>query len=96
MNTEYTSHNFTTNGETDGGLAYGVGFTISWQRGCTNHDNYNSKTSIIGAKPNGAFVEDIIDVCIGRLEHLQSTLSAVAKNDMAIAHLKEALGALQR
>ncbi len=91
MKTEYTSCYFTSDGEPDGGLAYGVGFTISWQRGRLRHINDNGNV-----EPNGAFVEDIVDVCINRLEHLQSTTAARAKNDMAIAHLKEALVALQR
>jgi hypothetical protein len=71
-------------GRSAGGCTTGVGFTISWQNGPLGRDGDRKK-------PNGAFVEDIIDAAIGRLEFCQSGQFASEYNERAIAKLRLAV-----
>lgn len=88
-----TSNGFTSDhfddadGNPSGGCAFGVGFTISWQRGPLGRGD--------GRKlPNGAFVEDLIAVVIDRLAYYQRSKFACNDNQRALEHLRAAAGAL--
>lgn len=70
-----------------GGCSYGVGFSISWQNGPLGRDEKRIKS-------NGAFVEDIIDVVIDRLNYYQESKFNCNPNAIAIDCLKSALAAL--
>lgn len=70
------------NGWGTGGTTHGIGFCIDWQNG-------------LQPPRNGAFVEDIIQAAIDRLEFFQSTKSANLYNAEALFYLKKALSALE-
>ena len=70
-------------GRPDGGHAFGVGFAIAWQRGPLGRDAERKP-------PNGAFVEDVIDAVIGRLEFYQASKFACSENAEALEALKAA------
>ncbi len=78
-------HNFEKDGNPDGGVAFGNGFTIHWQRGPIIQPD-GSK-----ARRNGAFLEDILFVCKRRLEYHQQGEFACHENAQMIYHLTEAL-----
>jgi hypothetical protein len=75
------------NGAPDGGTTWGQGFCISWQKG---------PLGPVGANrvPNGAFVEDIIQAAIGRLEFYQLSPFQCDENAEALKHLRAAAAAL--
>lgn len=77
----WTAHHWETNTEPDGGLAYGTGFTIAWQRGSEKEEK------------NGASPAQIVEVCLDRLAH-EDKMSPSAKNKQAIALLKQCLSVL--
>ena len=52
------------NGNPSGGVATGKGFTISWQHGPLGRGEDRRES-------NGAFVEDVIQAVIGRIEFYQ-------------------------
>ena len=75
------------NGNPSGGTVNGTGFTIAWQNGPLGRDEGRQK-------PNGAFVEDIIDAARQRIEFYQNAKDkkfACKENAMAITKLEEAL-----
>lgn len=72
------------NGNPAGGTTHGVGFAIGWQHGPLGRDDNRQK-------PNGAFVEDIIDAAIDRLNYYQESKFACDYNANAIKCLKDAL-----
>ena len=76
-------------GNPDGGCAYGNGFCVSWQRGPMSRDGARLQAT-------GAFIEDVIASVVDRLEHHQQSKFACAENAEAIAHLQQALVALER
>lgn len=76
-------------GNPAGGVTSGRGFTISWQNGPLGRGDGRRE-------PNGAFVEDIIDAAIGRIEFYQSTKFNCADNAEALEYLRKAGEALQR
>ena len=61
-------------------------FGVRWQDGPVNRE--------AGEKPNGAFVEDVLDVCMRRLEFYQDSPVACDENVRAIGHVREAIDAL--
>ena len=65
-----------------GGVSTGRGFTISWQNGPLGRDNARRE-------PNGAFVEDVIAACIGRIEYYQQYFPCQENAD-ALAGLYQA------
>lgn len=71
-----------------GGTAHGNGFFIAWQDGPLGRDEDR-------VAPNGAFVEDIIDVCRDRLMAFQSSRLACPENQAAINALSAALAVLE-
>ena len=61
-------------------------FLIRWQDGPVNRAE--------GETPNGAFVEDVLEVCKRRMDHYERTGLACDENRLAIFHIKSALTAL--
>lgn len=86
----FTAHQFyELDGATpDGGQTFGTGFTIAWQRGPLGRGEERQP-------PNGAFVEDIIEAAIDRLEFYQRSKFASHYNADAIRHLRAAVDCLQ-
>jgi hypothetical protein len=72
------------NGNPAGGSTFGPGFAISWQNGPLGRDGERRE-------PNGAFVENIINAAIGRLEFYQASPFACDENARALTYLKSAL-----
>lgn len=72
-----------------GGCTSGVGICISWQNGPLGRGSGRRK-------PNGAFVEDLIAVCIDRIEFYNAAGFECDENMDAIGHLHDALAALGR
>lgn len=76
-------------GNPAGGVTSGRGFTISWQNGPLGRGE-NRK------EPNGAFVEDVLDAVIQRIEFYQSSKFACEENLDALDSLYEAATSLDR
>lgn len=71
-----------------GGVSSGRGFTISWQNGPLGQGESRRE-------PNGAFVEDVIDAALRRINAYQESRFACDSNARAIEHLQMALEALE-
>ena len=71
-------------GNPAGGVSSGLGFTISWQNGPLQRGDER-------LKPNGAFVETIIDAALERIRFYQDSKFACFENESAIFHLESAL-----
>lgn len=69
-------------GKVLGGVARGVGFNIEWQNGGMDRSG--------GDLPNGAFVEDLIQVVIDRLTNYQASPFSCEENQDALASLRKA------
>ena len=67
-------------GNHDGGVSYGEGFCISWQRGPLKE-----------AGRNGAFLIDVLGACRSQLQHYQSGKFACDENQSALEHLDQAI-----
>lgn len=80
-------HNTDDQGRPAGGHTEGIGFQIDWQNGPLMIDGERRD-------PNGAFVEDVIQAAIGRLEHYQESKFQCQENADAIDFLSLALGRL--
>ena len=72
----------------DGNMSDGYRMHIHWQNGPVNRE--------AGEKPNGAFVEDVLEVCKRRLEFYQQSRFSSADNAEAIEHIETAIRALDR
>jgi hypothetical protein len=84
MRSEFTENHFSdADGNPAGGTTFGQGFAIGWQNGPLNRGEKR-------LEPNGAFVEDIIAVAIGRIEFYQSSKFACWHNAEAMKHLIKA------
>ena len=83
QNRYFQEHWSDENGNPAGGVSTGLGFTISWQNGPLGRGNERKE-------PNGAFVEDIIDAAIERIEFYQRSKFKCGDNDKALRHLREA------
>lgn len=70
-------------GRPAGGRTAGCGFEINWQDG---------PLAINGVRrePNGAFVEDVIEAVIGRIEFYQASAFHSLHNAVALGHLRAA------
>ena len=79
----FNEHWVGANGNPAGGVSSGRGFTISWQNGPLS-------TGGVRREPNGAFVEDVIQAVIRRIEFYQSSQFRCDENADA-----DALGFLQ-
>lgn len=94
MTTTFTAFNWhDANGNPSGGIAYGNGFTISWQNGPLGRhtpDCVPGGTCAPGCTrvpPNGAFVEDVIAAVRQRLECYQASKFHCEENRIALEHL---------
>ena len=76
----FDEHWHDENGNPTGGVTSGRGFAISWQHGSLGRGNDRKE-------PNGAFVEDVLDAVIKRLEHYQNSKFACEENENAIHFL---------
>ena len=86
---DFTSHQFSdADGCPEGGVTYGAGFSISWQRGPLGRGEDRQL-------PNGAFVETIIGAAIDRLEFYQRSRFNCEENAQALSHLYLAIRRLQ-
>lgn len=65
------------NGNPNGGLSYGTGFTIKWD-------------SMRAPRQNGAFVENVLGAVIDRIEFYQSTGFKCVENAEALEYLRKA------
>lgn len=77
------------NGNPAGGSSFGSGFAISWQNGPLGKEGSPERTG-----PNGAFVEDVIDAVIARIEYYQFSKFNCEENARALLHLQKAAEAL--
>lgn len=82
-------------GNPAGGVSSGTGFTISWQNGplgrcsplCRNLADGRPLVHSVDCTrkpPNGAFVEDVIDAVIKRIEFYQDGRFACQRNENAL------------
>lgn len=83
----FAEHWHDTDGNPAGGVSTGRGFTVSWQNGPLGRGEHRRE-------PNGAFVEDVIQAVIGRLEFYQASRFACEANQRALDHLYGAARAL--
>lgn len=67
-----------------GGSVHGTGLHIEWQNGPLGRDGDR-------IEPNGAFVEDVIEAAVQRIQHYQSTKFRGRENAIALTHLETAL-----
>lgn len=79
------------NGAPDGGVSWGPGFCISWQKGPLGKMDSPERQG-----PNGAFVETVIAAVIGRIEEYQLSPFSCEENAEALKHLRAAAAALDR
>lgn len=71
-------------GNHDGGVSYGEGFCISWQRGPTVENGQN-----------GAFLTEVLEACHHQLTYFQAGKFACDENDEALGHLEECIRLLK-
>ena len=81
MNVNWTND---ADGSHDGGVSYGPGYCISWQRG-----------PISESGRNGAGLIEVLDACLCQLLYFQESKYACPENDTAIARLQGTIEALQ-
>lgn len=80
-------------GNPAGGHAFGRGFAIAWQKGPLKA-TFPGGTEPVEFEPNGAFVEDIIQVAIDRILFYQGSKFACKENADALVALQMAAQAL--
>lgn len=78
----WTAHHWEAEGKPDGGVSYGIGFTIAWQRG-----------SLLEQGRNGAFLTEVLEASLDELKHKNSQFPC-DENTSAITHLQCCLDAL--
>lgn len=79
-----SQHNNDESGNPAGGLSSTTGCVIRWQDGPLGRGEDRKK-------PNGAFVEDIIDIARDRIQYYQKSQFACRENAIAITKLEEAM-----
>ena len=75
--------NQTKDGVPTGGTVRGMGIIVDWQNGALGRGEDR-------AKPNGAFVEDLIQAVIGRISYYQKSRFACQENADALEALETA------
>ena len=85
----YKEHWLDDQGNPAGGVSTGRGFTISWQNGPLGKIGTPERR-----EPNGAFVEDVIQAVIERIEFYQQSRCACQANEDAVNSLRDAALAL--
>lgn len=89
MESEVTQKHWTDeNDNPAGGWTEGRGFSIDWQNGPLSVDG-------VRREPTGAFVEDVIQAAIGRIEYYQGSKFHSLANAVALGHLYAAREALR-
>jgi len=78
------THEIDDDGNPAGGHTTGCGIEIEWQNGPLGRGEERRK-------PNGAFVEGVIEAAIDRLEYYQGSKFKCRENALAITKLEEAL-----
>ena len=78
----WTSHHWTSEGKPDGGMSYGIGFTIAWQRG-----------SLVKEGRNGAYLIEVLEACEDELKH-KNKYFPCQENEEALSHLQKCLAFL--
>lgn len=78
-------------GKPAGGFVTGTGIDISWQKGPLGRIGGGQRID-----PNGAFVEDVLEACLQRLQHYNESGFRCTENDEAIEHITIALVALDK
>ena len=73
-------------GNPAGGTTHGLGFSMRWQEGPIDDENPR----------NGAFLEEVIEGCLGRLRFLNDGKFACRENSLAITALEDAQNQLNR
>jgi hypothetical protein len=81
-------HRLDDQGRPAGGCTTGYQFVITWQDGPTRQADGSYER-------NGAFVEEVLEACIGRVEFYNTTEFKCRENSLAITHMEEALHWLQ-
>lgn len=81
------AHTVDDSGNPAGGATSGTGIRIYWQNGPLAVDG-------VRREPNGAFVEDVVDAAIGRIEFYQSSRFHCLENAVALGHLRAAMEVL--
>lgn len=71
-------------GNHQGGISTGIGYTIAWQRGALNVEGRN-----------GAFVIEVLESVRWQLEYFNEGKYECAENTEAIEHLNQALAQLR-
>lgn len=71
-------------GNHDGGVSYGPGYCLSWQRGPLNE-----------ADRNGAGLIEVLDACRHQLEYFQNGKFSCEENRLALEKLDEAIAHLE-
>lgn len=87
MESFWSEHWSDKDGNPGGGVTTGTGFTISWQNGPLGRGAERKR-------PNGAFVEHIINAAIDRLNYYQGSKFTCQENAEAIVHLEKAMAVL--
>jgi hypothetical protein len=82
-------HRKDTAGRPAGGTSKAIGVTIMWQNGPLGRGEHR-------LRPNGASVEDVIALVIGRLKFYQANGFACQENTNALTHLRCAADCLDR
>lgn len=83
----YQDHKLDNDGNPAGGTTNATGLAITWQNGpLRDGDQWRGI--------NGAFVEDVIEAAIGRIEFYQVSRFHCLHNAAALGHLRAALEVL--
>ena len=85
----FEEHWVDSNGNPAGGVSTGRGMTLSWQNGPLGTIGTTGRRD-----PNGAFVEDVIQAVIGRIEFYQASRFACEENADALIALRIAANRL--
>lgn len=85
MKQKIECENYTdSDGNPTGGMVSGVGLSIEWQNGPLGRGEDRMK-------PNGAFVEGVIEAALVRLQYYQDSKFKCRENAIAVTKLEEAL-----
>lgn len=86
----FVSNHFTdADGNLAGGNTYGTGFAIGWQHGPLKDPETGERK-----EPTGAFVENVIEAAIDRIEFYQDSKFASGYNETALEYLRKAVDSL--
>lgn len=82
-----------SNNNPAGGSSKGVGVEINWQDGPLGKSEVNEQGQTLAdnSTKNGAFVEDVIEAAIARLEFFNNSKFRCRENSLAVTKLEEAL-----